>query len=174
MDPTSQQLHEGIEALQWAQAEKMAQELQQGYTEGRVASENHCTKRRVRQMVRTVRVFAPDQRCEELPFRVHVVCAQSPDPALWLEWAITQQASEGEIRAAIRAATGESPTRDLRGEGEAIVQHFQRWAEHADPGLLQEMAAAIDRIAAHPLKAGSPYAGIDLPWERKGGLNSHG
>jgi len=160
---SSQQFQEGIEALQWAQAEKFADELQAGYTEGRIAMENHCSKYTVRRYAVTALQFPPEQRAQDLPFKVHVVCANSKDPAAWLDWVVFHQASEKEVRTAVRQAEGRT-AQDDRREGEAIVQHFQRWAEHAAPDLVLEMAGNIQRSLSRTVRETKPLVEVDLPW----------
>lgn len=145
---TPQGAREAKEAMEWFHAEKLAEALEQGHTPRQLAVENYLSASKVRQYAKTAQVFAPDERCD-LPFEVHVVCAQTSQPQYWLDWAVTHQASKREVQAAIKDATAGQPvTRETwQRRGEAVEQQFRRWAEDAPPDLVVDVADRIDRLA---------------------------
>ena len=145
---STQGVREAKEALLWYHAERLAEDLTRGYSARQLAVDNYLSASQVRQYAKTAQIFSSDQRTD-LPFEVHVVCAQSTDPFYWLEWAVTHQASKREVQRAMRD-THAPQTMELWQRGaEAIEQHFRRWAESGAPvSLIHDVADRVERLAS--------------------------
>lgn len=161
-DVTSQQIRETDQQLEWVFAEKLREEHQRGYSITRLASENQMSASQVRQYIRTVEVFPEDIRAQDLPFKVHKVCAKAPNPTEWLDWAVQRSASDREVARAIKQQIGTTPE-EWQRQGEWLQQAFLRWAEEAPWEMVQEIAQNIAQIAQRFI----PRSAFQLPWEKE-------
>jgi len=167
---TSSELQQGVEAMRWALAERMAEEWlteRHQYPDRALAVRYRMSAYAVRRWVKTVWTFPPDQRNPELPFDIHVVAAHTEDPVTWLAWAADHGASVKELQRAIRAARNGQPTaEDLRREGEALVQQLRRWIQRVPVEWAWEAVGRVlqdmpDRIRLwHVWEGGQPEGGV--------------
>lgn len=141
------QLTEANEAVQWTQAELVAQALAlPGVTPSQLAHDLGCSKSHVRRLAKTYATFSTAAQRWQAPnatFSHHRICAESDNPRAWLAACAEEEWSTRDLQVAIKAQQAEDLEALALREADQAIARLRSTFQQATPAIQDYMRAIL-------------------------------